>query len=121
MSSIKEEVQLLYRRADQGETLAGLIDQICRVFREHPQELKGFTNSYRLCATDTGYVKAFSLVDGQYFDKTEMDEADVILSGRESDLLAILRRRISPLSALLRGKVQLRGSKTALLRFTEFL
>ena len=64
---------------------------------------------------------AFSRVEGRYIPKTEIDEADVIVSGRERDLMDILQRKVSPLSALLRGKIQIKGSKAALIAFGEFL
>ena len=119
--SMKSDIQQLYRAADKGTGLPVMMDGICAALKNNEDELKGVTYSYRLCASDTGYVRAFSLVDGRYADKTEMDEADVIVTGREADLLAILQRRIAPMSAILRGKITVRGSKAALIRFSAFL
>ncbi|MDD3334310.1 MAG: SCP2 sterol-binding domain-containing protein [Eubacteriales bacterium] len=119
--SMKQDVKALYRAADSGLTLPAMLDGICEMLKNHESDLKGTTYSYRLCASDSGYVRAFSLVDGQYIEKTEMDEADVIVTGTEANLLAILQRKLSPMSAILRGKVQIKGSKTALIRFAEFL
>lgn len=118
---MKAAVQALYQRADHGATLKDMMDGICDMLKAHEADIRDVTYSYRLCATDTGYVKAFSLVNGRYVEKSEMDEADTIVSGRESDLLAVLQRKLSPMSAILRGKITVRGSKAALIRFTEFL
>lgn len=119
--SMKSDVQQLYHAADKGASLPAMMDGICAAIKNNKEELKGVTYSYRLCASDTGYVRAFSLVDGEYVDKTEMDEADVIVTGREIDLLAVLQRKIAPMSAILRGKISVRGSKAALIRFAAFL
>ena len=121
VEALKADIKALYQKADTGASLPAMMDGICNLFQRHGEALRGVTYSYRICATDTGYVKGFSLVDGQYFDKTEADEADVIVSGTEQNLLAILQRKLSPMSAILRGKVKVNGSKAALIRFADYL
>lgn len=121
MQEFEADIQAMYHKADGGASLPALMEGICEVFQRHGEELRGVTYSYRLCATDTGYVKAFSLVDGHFYEKTEADEADVIVSATERNLLAVLQRRLSPMSALLRGKIKLNGSKAALIRLAEYL
>ncbi|MEG2701824.1 MAG: SCP2 sterol-binding domain-containing protein [Clostridia bacterium] len=106
-SSLKQEIRALYQKADHAPSLSSLLSEICDTLRKHPDELKGITYSYRICASDSGYVKAFALEDGLYSDSTEMNEADVIVTGKEVDLLAILQQKLSPMSAILRGKVNL--------------
>ena len=121
MGTLHEEIVKLYARADAGEGLKGMVDGICQAIQSHAGELQGVTYSYRLHATDTGYWKAFSLVDGQYYEKTQADEADTVISGTEQNLLAVLQRKQNPMSALLRGKIKVKGSMAAVLRFVEFL
>ena len=121
MSRLKAAVEEWSAHADPKAGLKEWTKQLCRILSEHEDALNHITYSYRLCPTETGYVCAFSLVEGRYIPKTEMDEADVIVSGRERDLMDILQRKVSPLSALLRGKIQIKGSKAALIAFGEFL
>ena len=121
MNTLRSDVEQWTAQAGSKAGLKEWAEALCEILKRHEEELKELTYSYRLCATDTGYVRAFSLVNGHYIPKTELDEADVIVSGAERDLLAILQRKLSPMSALLRGKIQVKGSKTALIRFAEFL
>lgn len=121
MGTLHEDIVKLYARADAGETLKDMTEGICQAIRAHEGELRGVTYSYRLHATDTGYWKAFSLVDGAYYEKTQADEADTVISGTEQNLLAVLRRKLNPMSAMLRGKIKVKGSMAAVLRFVEFL
>lgn len=121
MSVIRQEIEKVLVQAAQGASLKQLLDAVGEAFRRNPAELKGTTYSYRFCVSDTGLVKAFSLVDGEYFEKTEMDEADCILTATEKDMMDVFLKKQKPLTSLLRGKLQLKGSKTALLRFAEFL
>lgn len=121
MSVIKSEIKNVLAKAANGASLKNLLDEVGNVLAANRQELKGITYSYRFCVSDTGLTKSFSLVDGEYFEKTEMDEADCIVTATEKDMMDIFLRKQKPLTALLRGKLQLRGSKAALLRFAEFL
>lgn len=121
MSAFKEAVQEWTAKAEPGAGLRDWIEGLCELLKAHEAEFQALDYSYRLCATDTGLVCAFALTEGRYVPKTEMDEADVIVSGKERDLLDVLQRKLSPMSALLRGKVQLKGSKTALIRLSEYL
>lgn len=121
MSQVKSEIRAMLDAATPATPLSALLDNVGRILQSHPDELKGITYAYRFCVKDTGLVKAFSLVDGQYFEKTEMDEADCILSATEKDMMDIFLRKQKPLTALLRGKLILSGSKAAMLRFAEFL
>ncbi|MEG0125995.1 MAG: SCP2 sterol-binding domain-containing protein, partial [Clostridia bacterium] len=116
-NTLKEDIHELLKQADRGIGLREFIDGICQLFSQHESELAGITYSYRLCASDTGYVKAFSLDDGHFFEMSEMGEADVIVTGTEQALLSVLKRDVSPMSALLRGKIKINGSKAALIRF----
>lgn len=119
--SLKMDIKSLFQQADKGAGLETLMEGICAALKHNEAELGGITWSYRICASDTGYVCAFSLADGHYIDKSEMDEADVIVTGKERDLLDVLQRKVAPMSAVLRGKIKVRGSTAALVRLAEFL
>ncbi|MBP3542176.1 MAG: SCP2 sterol-binding domain-containing protein [Clostridia bacterium] len=121
MSVIKAQIKEVLLTAQDGASLKQLLDAVGDVLSRNESELKGITYAYRFCVSDTGLCKAFSLVDGQYFEKTELDEADCIVTATEKDMMDIFLRKQKPLTALLRGKLQLKGSKAALLRFAEFL
>lgn len=121
MSVIKAQIKEVLLTAQDGASLKQLLDAVGDVLSRNQSELKGITYAYRFCVSDTGLCKAFSLVDGQYFEKTELDEADCIVTAAEKDMMDIFLRKQKPLTALLRGKLQLNGSKAALLRFAEFL
>lgn len=121
MATLREDIKALYAQADKGASLPDVVDGICRALQSHGDEIRDVTYSYRLHATDTGYWRAFSLVSGQYYEKTQADEADTVISGTEQNLLAVLRRKLNPMSALLRGKIKVKGSTAAVLRFVEFL
>lgn len=119
--SLKMDIKSLYQQADVGASLQDMMKGICAALKNNQAELSGITWSYRLCASDTGYVCAFSLADGHYADKSEMDEADVIVTGKERDLLNVFQRKVAPMSAVLRGKIRVKGSTAALVRLAEFL
>ncbi len=118
---MKQDIEAVYRMADSGTSLSDLMRAIGDVLSRHPGELAGMTASYRLEASDTGYTVAFCLAAGQYRLLGDGDETDVTVIGKEQDLLQVFQRKISPLAALLRGKVKLKGSKAALIRLSEFL
>lgn len=120
-AELKQDIQALYKAADEGAKLPALIDGICNAIGNHPEAIGETTFSYRICASDTGYTKAFSIQNGRLSPMDEMDEADVTVTGQEADLLAVFRRKVSPMSAMLRGKVKVKGSMAALVRFAEFL
>lgn len=118
---LRDEIQALYKRADAGESLAVMLDGVLTALRGNEDAIADVTHSYRICATDTGYTRAFSIKDGVVSEIGETDEADVTVSGDEKNLLAVFRKQVSPISALLRGKVRIKGSKAALIKFAEFL
>lgn len=119
--ALRNDTQKVYQAADSGAGLGDLIDQIIEVFQNHENALRGITASYRLSTTDTGISKAFALIDGKYTPVADNQEVDAAISGSEKNLLAIIKRELQPLPALLLGKIKLKGSKSALIRLGEFL
>lgn len=116
---MKEDISKLYNNGSMS--LAEIVDGICETIKRHSDAISDITYSYRICANDTGFTRAFSLKAGAFSDMDETDEADVTVSGMEEGLLAVFRRQISPMSAMLRGKVKVKGSMPALVKFAEFL
>ena len=119
--AFQEDIQSLYRKADQATCLPEVIPALLAVFRSNEAALAGITHSYRIHATDSGFTAAFTLTQGRFGELAPEDAADVTVLGSEADLLSVFQRKLSPMSALLRGKVRLQGSKAALLQLAAFL
>lgn len=119
--SIKQDVQAVYDLADQGISLGELMNAIGGVLSRHQDALAGITYSYRLLASDTGYEKAFALNNGHFSALGSTEETDVTVIGKENDLRLVFQRKLSPMAALLKGKVKLKGSRAALVKLSEFL
>ncbi len=118
---MKNEVKALCGKEGAGLSLKEIIEALCGALKRNSDAIAEITNSYRICASDTGYTHAFSIKEGVLTDIDEVDEADVTITGTEANLLAVFRRQISPMSAMLRGKVKVKGSMPALVKFAEFL
>lgn len=119
-AELQREIRTLLSRSGSITSLASLMDEISGILIRHADALSHINSRYRLEATDTGYVCAFALENGVYRPLEAAGEADVCLLGREEDLMRIFRGELSPMAALLRGKVKIRGSKSALMQFAEF-
>ncbi len=120
-ATMQADIQKVYALAEEGGGLPQLLDAICQVLARYPRELAELTHSYRLQATDTGYMAAFALRGGVLGRVEENAPVDVTLLGKEADLLDVFRRKVTPLKALLFGKIKLQGDKGALLKLGEFL
>ena len=131
-ADLQRDIRALYRDADGGLDLPGLMDGVCAALARHPDALAGISGRYAVLAADSGYACAFSetaggaltsfaLEDGAFTSLAPDAPVDVAVSGCEKDLLAVFRRELAPLAALLRGKIRVRGDRAALMRFAEFL
>lgn len=118
---LQREIRALYAQADGGTGLAALLDGICDALRKHPDALAQINGSYAVRTLDTGLSRAFALKNGTFADLPAESRTDVTIAGREGDLLRVFRRELSPMAALLRGKLRVSGDKAALMRFAEFL
>ena len=63
-ADLKREIRALYRDADGGLDLPGLMDGVCAALARHPDALAGVSGRYAVLAADTGYARAFALEDG---------------------------------------------------------
>ncbi len=120
-TTFRQDIQQVYSIADSGVSLESLMEAICGVLSRHPADLSSVTHSYRLKATDTGYELAFGLTSGAFKPLAAADTVDVTVKGKEADMLAVFQRKLSPMKALLLGKIKLEGSKAALMKLGEFL
>ena len=119
--TLRQEIEVLYALAEQGVPLDKLIEFIFSMLPRHEAELSAITNSYRLCAADTNYEAAFSLTNGHFSALGREADTDAVITGKEADLYMVFQRKLSPMAALLRGKIKLRGSKAALVKLAAFL
>lgn len=120
-TDLQRDIRALYQDADTGLGLPALMDGVCAALARYPDALKSINGRYSICAADTGFTCAFALNGGVFSVLAPKEPVDVSVSGRERDLLAVFRRELSPLTALLCGKVRVHGDKAALMRFAEFL
>ena len=105
-ADLQRDIRALYRDADGGLDLPGLMDGVCAALARHPDALAGVSGRYAVLAADTGYARAFALEDGIFSSLAPGAPVDVTVSGCEKDLLAVFRRELAPLAALLRGKIR---------------
>ncbi len=117
---LKQDLQSVYDLADQGMSLGELMEAICAALARHADALQGITYSYRLHAEDTGYEKAFALVDGRFAELTATDPVDVTVSGKEENLRLVFQRKLSPIAAMITRKMKVAGNKAALMKLGEF-
>ena len=121
MADFSEDIQTMYALADLGTSLPRLIEALLEVLKRHPEELKGITASYGIYAVDTGFAKAFALVGGELSLLAPGDTAEVMVSGTAENLLLVFQRKLTPVKALLLGKVKVKGNRGALLKLAAFL
>lgn len=119
--ALRQEIQDILNQADNGMAFAPLLDAVTGALSRHPDALAGLTSRYRIQITDANEHRAFALEGGTYRPLADSDLVDVTVQGREEALLRVFRRQLSPMSALLTGKIKVKGDKAALLRFAEFL
>lgn len=119
--ALRQEIQDILRQADSGMPLAPLLDAVTGALSRHPDALAAITSRYRIQITDANEQRAFALDGGTYRSLADSDPVDVTVQGREDALLRVFRRQLSPMAALLTGKLKVQGDKAALIRFAEFL
>ena len=103
------------------QTLAQVLDGLTDLLIRHADTFRGVTDSYRLAASDSGVSRAFALENGQYRTLSDQDDADVTITGKEQHLLAIFNKQLKPATALLTGKLKVKGSLAALNTLAAFL
>lgn len=119
-ADLQRDIRALMERSDAVSSLSSLMEEVCGLLKGHADALRSIDSRYRLETSDTGYVCAFALEKGAYRPLAADEAADVTLLGKETDLLRIFRGELSPMAALLSGRVKIRGKKAALMQFAEF-
>ena len=120
-AAFEGEIRSLYAQAEGGMGLEPLLEGICDTLRRHPRALSGISGRYAVKATDTGLARAFMLEDGVFSALSPTAAVDAEISGREDDLLRVFHRELTPMAALVRGKVRVKGSRAALLSLAGIL
>ncbi|MDD3214007.1 MAG: SCP2 sterol-binding domain-containing protein [Eubacteriales bacterium] len=119
--AFRRDINAMYATAEQAHSLPALIPVLCDMLRRNGDSLVGITYAYRLTTIDTDYSFAFSLTEGAFCDLSPSAPVDVVVSGREANLLAVFQRRLNPAKALLLRKIRVDGSMAALMELASFL
>ena len=114
--TFQNDVEALYALADGCESLAVFMPALGEMLSRNSAALTSVTNAYRLVAADTGYTYAFALRSGIFELLSPTEPADVTVTGKEANLLAVFKRTLNPATALLMKKIRVQGSKAALLK-----
>ena len=121
MEELKQAIGQLIVRAGEGSSFQSLMEAFVEALRQHPQALGALAGSYRLQTSDTGFDLGFSLSDAGLRLLEKGEKADATIRGKESDLLALIRRELNPMAAMFTGKLNVQGSMQALAKFAQVL
>lgn len=117
----REDLAALYRTVDEASTLNEVVEPLAALLSRHPDTLAHITASYRLSPTDSPESFAFALHGGKLERLAQSAPTDVTVIGASESLMAVFQKKLSPMAALLRGKVRIKGNKGALLKLAELL
>jgi len=121
MEQLKQDIQELVARAGEGAGFGELMQRFVEALQRQPQALGELQGRYRLETTDTGLCCAFALSEDGYQPLEKDEKVDAAISGKEADLLALIRREMNPMTAMFTGKVRVQGSMQALAKFAQVL
>ncbi len=117
----QQELEAMLAKGSGDMPLGQVLDNLSALLIRHEETFRGVTYSYRLSASDSDVTRAFSLVDGHYSPLGDSDATDVTVTAKEQHLLAIFNKQLKPASALLTGKLKVKGSLAALNTLAAFL
>jgi len=117
----RQDIEAMYAYTEQCDNLDAVVASLYDVFRRNGDSLAGVTASYRLVASDTGFTGGFALTQGRFAELAPSAPADVTVTGREANLMAIFQRRLNPVTAMLTRKIKIDGSKATLTELAAFL
>ena len=121
MEELKDSIQQLVAEAGAGASFQSLMERFCQALKSHPEALGQLSGSYRLITEDTGVNLGFALGDNSFRLLDEAEKAEATISGKESDLLALMRHELNPMVAMFTGKLIVKGSMQALSKFAQVL
>ena len=121
MDELRNEVRQLMTKAGTDLSFSVLMERFCETLKTHPEALGSLSGRYRLNTTDTGLSVAFELAANHFRMLDASEKADAVISGSESDLLAMIRRELTPMKAMFTGRLKVEGSIGLLTRFAQIL
>ena len=121
MEALKQEIQNILDTLDASVSFEKLMEQFCTALKNNPEALGSLAGRYRLTAVDTGAHVAFALSENGFQALDASEAADATISGKEADLLKIIRRELNPMTAMFTGKLTVKGSMQALMKFAQIL
>lgn len=121
MNELKNEIQQLLSAAGKGASFEELMERFCGALQNHTEVLGVLSGRYRLKTADTGLSFAFELGQNHFRMLDASEAVDAAISGKESDLMALIRRELAPMPAILTGKLKVEGSMAKLTRFAQIL
>ena len=121
MEALKQEIQSILDGLDASVSFEALMEQFCAVLAKHPEALGSLAGRYRLTAEDTGAYAAFALSENGLQALDASEAVDAAISGKETDLLKIIRRELNPMAAMFTGKLTVKGNMQALMKFAQIL
>ena len=121
MDELKAEIQQLMAAAGTDLSFESLMERFCEALKSHPEALGALSGRYRLKTTDTGLSVAFELAENSFRMLDASERADAVLSGGEKDLIAMIRRELTPAKAMFTGRLKVEGSLALLSRFAQIL
>jgi len=121
MEQLKQEIQSILAQLDASTPFDALMESFASALKNHPEALGALSGRYRLQASDTGAHAAFALSESGFEALEEADSVDASISGKEEDLLKIIRRELNPMTAMFTGRLTVKGSMQALMKFAQIL
>ena len=121
MEQLKASIRQLVAEAGKDLPFEALMERFCRTLQAHPEALGALSGRYRLRTEDTGAEMAFALGENSFRLHESGEEADATISGKEADLVALLRHELTPAAAMLTGRLKVKGSMKLLRKFAQVL
>ncbi len=120
MEQLKQDIVQIIEKAGECD-FQTLINHFCEALKAHPEVFGDLSGTYRLQTDDTGCQIGFALSADGYRELAPGEKADATVSGKEKDLLALIRKELNPMYAMFTGKVRIQGSMQALGKFSQLV
>ncbi len=121
MEELKNAIAQLLAQVDDNTGFQTLMERFVQELESHPEALGDLAGSYRLKTDDTGLEIAFELKEGSLRTLEASEKAEATISGKEGDLLKLIRKELNPMYAMFTGKVKVQGSMQALGKFSQLV
>lgn len=121
MEELKQAIQTILSHLDADISFQKLMESFTSALSAHPEALGALEGRYRLQTTDTGVNVGFALSSAGLEMLDEAAQTDAVISARENDLLQIIRHELNPMTAMFTGRLSVKGSMQALMKFAQIL